>query len=181
VTTAFDSIDLAGTKLANRLVMAPMTRNRAYGPGNTPTDSTAEYYAQRAIAGLIITEGTQPSVIGQGYMNTPGLHSAEQIAAWRKVTDAVHAKGGKIFVQLLHTGRIGHPLLVPGGPTPVGLSAIAAEGQAFTPEGMKDFVTPRKLSFAEVRQTIADFAAAARNGIVAGFGKGYTDYPTLEG
>jgi N-ethylmaleimide reductase len=169
VTTAFDPIDLAGTPLANRLVMAPMTRSRAYGPGNSPTDSTVEYYAQRATAGLIITEGIQPSIIGQGYMNTPGLHTAEQVAAWRKVTDAVHAKGGKIFAQLMHSGRIGHPALISGEPTPVAPSAIPAQGQAFTPDGMKDFVTPRGLTSAEVLETIADFATAARNAIGAGF------------
>ncbi|MET8139160.1 alkene reductase [Sphaerisporangium sp. NPDC005288] len=169
MTTAFDPIDLSGLKLANRLVMAPMTRNRAFGPGNSPTGSTVRYYTQRSTAGLIVTEGTQPSVVGQGYMNTPGLHSEQQVAAWRKVTDSVHAAGGTIFAQLMHSGRIGHPDLLPDGLVPVGPSAIAAEGQAFTPEGLKDFVTPRPLTSGEIRQTIADFAAAARNAIEAGF------------
>ncbi|MFF3752307.1 alkene reductase [Streptomyces sp. NPDC002018] len=169
MTTAFDPIDLSGTQLANRVAMAPMTRSRAFGPGHSPTDSTVEYYAQRASAGLIITEGTQPSVVGQGYPDTPGLHSAEQIAAWRKVTDAVHAKGGKIFVQLMHAGRIGHPDLLPDGLVPVSASAVAPQGQVYLHDGPKDFVTPRELTSDEVRETIADFASAARNAIEAGF------------
>ncbi|MCF3106693.1 alkene reductase [Streptomyces roseoverticillatus] len=168
MTTAFDPIDLAGIRLANRIAMAPMTRSRA-GEGGTATELTAEYYAQRASAGLIITEGVQPSVVGQGYPWTPGLHSAEQVASWRKVTDAVHAAGGRIFAQLMHTGRVGHPVLLPDGLVPVGPSAIAAEGAHFTPEGMKDLVTPRELTGPEVRATIADHAAAARNAIEAGF------------
>ncbi|MEV6649552.1 alkene reductase [Streptomyces sp. NPDC051219] len=169
MTTAFDPIDLGGAALANRIAMAPMTRSRAYGPGNSPTGSTAAYYAQRASAGLIITEGVQPSVVGQGYPDTPGLHSDEQIAAWRKVTDAVHANGGRIFVQIMHTGRIGHPVLLPDGLVPVGVSPVAAEGQVYTHEGPKRFITPRELSNAEVRATIDDFVSASRNAIEAGF------------
>lgn len=169
MTIAFEPIDLRGTPLANRIAMAPMTRSRAFGPGLTPTDSTVEYYAQRASAGLIITEGIQPSVVGQGYPDTPGLHSEEQVAAWRRVTDAVHAAGGRIFAQLMHAGRIGHPSLLPDGLVPVGASAVAAAGQLFTHEGPKDLVTPRELTADEVRATIADFAAAARNAIEAGF------------
>ena len=114
MTTAFDGYDLGGTKLANRIAMAPMTRSRAHGPGGPRPRPTATYYAQRAGAGLIITEGIQPSVAGQGYTDTPGLHSDEQVAAWRTVTDAVHAEGGVIFAQLMHAGRIGHPSLLPG-------------------------------------------------------------------
>lgn len=110
MTSAFDAIDIGDLRLANRIVMAPMTRSRAYG--GVVSELTAEYYAQRATAGLIVTEGTQPSVVGQGYPFTPGLHSTEQVAGWRKVTDAVHAQGGVIFAQLLHTGRIGHPDLL---------------------------------------------------------------------
>ncbi|WP_432074281.1 alkene reductase [Streptomyces wuyuanensis] len=169
MTIAFEPIDLRGTPLANRIAMAPMTRSRAFGPGLTPTESTVEYYAQRASAGLIITEGIQPSVVGQGYPDTPGLHSGEQVAAWRRVTDAVHAAGGRIFAQLMHAGRIGHPSLLPDGLVPVGASAVAASGQLFTHEGPKDLVTPRELTADEVRATIADFAAAARNAIEAGF------------
>ncbi|GAA2519924.1 alkene reductase [Winogradskya humida] len=169
MTSAFDSHDLAGTKLANRIAMAPMTRSRAYGPGATPTDLMATYYAQRAGAGLIITEGVQPSVVGQGYTNTPGLHSAEQVAAWRKVTGAVHAEGGVIFAQLMHGGRIGHPSLLPDGLTPVAPSAVAATGQVFTDTGPQDLTTPKELSEQEITETIRDFADAARNAIAAGF------------
>ncbi|MGW6686420.1 alkene reductase [Streptomyces sp. NPDC054961] len=169
MTTAFDPIVLGGKRLASRVVMAPMTRSRAYGPGAEPTELMATYYAQRASAGLIVTEGIQPSVAGQGYPNTPGLHTSGQVAAWRQVTDAVHREGGVIFAQLMHTGRIGHPSLLPEGLVPVGPSAVAAKGQVFTPEGPKEFVTPKELSEAEIRQTIADFADAARNAIEAGF------------
>ncbi|MEU1668335.1 alkene reductase [Streptomyces sparsogenes] len=165
--TAFDPVTVGGLQLANRIAMAPMTRSRAYD--GLVSELTAEYYTQRASAGLIITEGTQPSVVGQGYPFTPGLHSAEQAAAWRKVTEAVHAAGGKIFAQLMHTGRIGHPVLLPDGLTPVAPSAVAAKGQGFTPEGLKDFVTPRELTTAEIEQTIADHVTAARNAIDAGF------------
>ncbi|MEW2070373.1 alkene reductase [Streptomyces sp. NPDC007346] len=168
MTTAFDPIDLSGTPLANRIVMAPMTRSRA-GEGGTATELTAAYYAQRASAGLVITEGIQPSVVGQGYPFTPGLHSAEQVASWRKVTDAVHAEGGRIFAQIMHAGRIGHPVLLPDGLVPVGPSPIKAEGQVYTDEGPKDFVEPHELTDAEIRQTIADFVSASRNAIEAGF------------
>ncbi|MBZ4019253.1 alkene reductase [Streptomyces purpurogeneiscleroticus] len=168
MTTAFDPVDLAGLTLANRLVMAPMTRNRATADG-VPTPSMVRYYTQRASAGLIITEATQPNVVGRGYPLTPGLHTAEQIAGWRTVTDSVHAAGGKIFAQLWHGGRIGHPVLLPDGLIPVGPSAVAADQQVFTQDGMKDCVVPRELSDDEVRETIADFAVAARNAIEAGF------------
>lgn len=172
MTTAFDPIDLAGMSLANRIAMAPMTRSRAYGPGSSPTAVTATYYAQRASAGLIITEGVQPSPVGQGYPNTPGLYSEAQVRAWREVTDAVHAAGGAggaIVAQLMHSGRIGHPSLLPGELAPVGPSAVAAAGSLFTGDGMKDFVTPVPLAEADIERTIADFAAAARNAIAAGF------------
>jgi N-ethylmaleimide reductase len=169
MTTAFDPIVLGGRRLASRIVMAPMTRSRAYGPGAEPTELMALYYAQRAGAGLIVTEGNQPTVTGQGYPNTPGLHTSGQVAAWRQVTDAVHREGGVIFAQLMHTGRIGHPSLLPEGLVPVGPSAVAAKGRVFTHEGPKEFVTPKELSEAEIRQTIADFADAARNAIDAGF------------
>ncbi|MBH1934843.1 alkene reductase [Streptomyces sp. AV19] len=168
MTSAFDQITVGGNQLANRIVMAPMTRSRA-AEGGLATELTAEYYAQRASAGLIITEGVQPSVVGQGYPFTPGLHSAEQVEAWRKVTDAVHAEGGRIFAQLMHTGRIGHPVLLPDGLVPVGPSPVAAKGQVFTAEGPKEYVTPRELTEDEIRATIADFVSAARNAIEAGF------------
>ncbi|MFD7280381.1 alkene reductase [Streptomyces sp. NPDC059862] len=167
MSTAFQPYDLNGKRLANRIVMAPMTRSRAYGDGQCATDLMATYYAQRASAGLIVTEGVQPSVVGQGYPDTPGVHSAEQVAAWRKVTDAVHAEGGVIYLQLMHTGRVGHPSLM--GLQPVGPSAVAAKGQVYTHEGPKDFVTPRELTEAEILETIADYASAARNAIEAGF------------
>ncbi|MFE2751094.1 alkene reductase [Actinosynnema sp. NPDC059335] len=167
MSSAFEPLDLAGTKLANRIVMAPMTRSRAYG--TVPTPVMAEYYAQRASAGLIITEGIQPSVVGQGYPDTPGLHSAEQVEGWRGVTEAVHAAGGRIFAQLMHGGRIGHPDVLPGDLHPVGVSAVRAAGQLFTGKGMKDYVTPRVLTDDEVVATIADYATAARNAVEAGF------------
>jgi N-ethylmaleimide reductase len=167
VTTGFDPIDVLGLSRPNRIVMSPMTRSRARG--GLVDELTARYYAQRAGAGLIITEGTQPSVIGQGYPATPGLHGDEQVAAWRKVTDAVHTAGGVIVAQLMHCGRIGHPVLLPDGLTPVAPSAVRAAGQLFTPAGMRDFVTPRELTAAEVEETVADFAAAARNALDAGF------------
>ncbi|MER8186493.1 alkene reductase [Kitasatospora sp. NPDC094015] len=169
MTTAFDPIVLGGRRLASRLVMAPMTRSRAFGPAAEPTELMATYYAQRATAGLIVTEGIQPAPVGQGYPDTPGLHTAGQVAAWRTVTDAVHREGGVIFAQLMHTGRIGHPDLLPDGLVPVAPSAVAAEGRVFTHEGPKEYVTPKELTEPEIRRTVADFAAAARNAVEAGF------------
>ncbi|MEE2047131.1 alkene reductase, partial [Nocardiopsis tropica] len=169
MTTAFEAHDLAGTKLRNRIAMAPMTRSRAREPERIPTALTAEYYAQRASAGLIVTEGTQPSAVGQGYTNTPGLHSAEQVRAWRTVTDAVHAEGGVIFAQLMHTGRISHPNVLPDGLAPVGPSAVRARGKVYTHQGAAEFVTPRELTDEEVHRTVRDFADAARNAVEAGF------------
>ncbi|WP_374771911.1 alkene reductase [Streptomyces sp. NBC_01310] len=168
MTTAFEPVRIAGDTLSNRIALAPMTRSRA-GQGGIATPLVAEYYTQRASAGLIITEGIQPSAVGQGYPFTPGLHTAEQTTAWREVTDSVHAAGGRIFAQIMHSGRIGHPTLLPDGLVPVAPSALAAQGQLFTGEGMKDFVTPRELTGPEVRATIADYADAARNAIDAGF------------
>ncbi|GAB2667367.1 alkene reductase [Saccharopolyspora gloriosae] len=165
--TAFDPLDLAGTRLRNRIAMAPMTRSRA--AGNLPDESTTTYYRQRATAGLIITEGVQPSVRGQGYPSTPGLHSDSQVAAWRKVTDAVHAEGGVIFAQLMHAGRISHPSSLPDGRPPLGPSAVAAEGRIFTADGMRDLITPEELTEDGIAEVIAEFAAAARNAVDAGF------------
>ncbi|MFF4902762.1 alkene reductase [Streptomyces sp. NPDC001068] len=164
---AFEPYVLGGKSLAHRIVMAPMTRSRAHGPGQSPTGLMATYYAQRAHGGLIITEGTQPSAAGQGNPDTPGIHSAEQVAGWRKVTEAVHAEGGVIFVQLMHAGRIGHPSVT--GKQPVGPSAVAAKGQVYTQEGRKDFVTPLELTEEAIGGTIADFVTAARNAVYAGF------------
>ncbi len=167
--TAFDPITFGRYPLANRIVMAPMTRSRAHAGDATATALMAEYYAQRASAGLIITEGTQPSAVGQGYPFTPGLHTDEQVRSWRNVTDAVHDAGGRIFAQLMHTGRIGHPSLYPTPMTPVGASSVAAKGQSFTPAGPQDFVVPRVLTEQEIVATIEDFASAARRAIDAGF------------
>lgn len=153
--------------LRNRVVMSALTRNRA-GEGEAPTKLNVEYYAQRASAGLIITEGTQPSAIGQGYPGTPGLHTAEQVAGWRAVTDAVHAEGGTIFVQLMHSGRISHPDTL-GGVQPVGVSAVTAAGEIATPKGQQAFVEPRELTTDEVRATVDDYVASARLAVEAGF------------
>ncbi|MEV0699622.1 alkene reductase [Saccharopolyspora sp. NPDC050389] len=169
MTTAFETIQLGSSTLRNRIAMAPMTRSRASGSDGTPTELMVEYYAQRASAGLIITEGIQSSAVGQGYPSTPGLHSPVQVEAWRKVTDRVHDAGGRIFAQLMHAGRVGHPNTLPDGLVPVGPSAVAAKGQVFTPNGMEDFVTPVALSEIEVLETIGDFAIAACNAIDAGF------------
>ncbi|MFE2959475.1 alkene reductase [Nocardia tengchongensis] len=168
MSTLFEPVSIGRLRLPSRLVMAPMTRNRATAEGLV-TELTAEYYAQRASAGLIISESIQPSVIGQGYFLTPGLHNAEQTAAWRRVTDAVHAAGGRIVAQLTHTGRIGHPVLYPDNALPVAPSPIASGEQLFTPEGMIDHPQPREMTAADITDTIADFTAAARNAIAAGF------------
>ena len=167
--TAFEPFSLSGRTLKNRIVMAPMTRSRAEEPARTATPLMAEYYGQRASAGLIITEGTQPSINGQGYTNTPGLHSAEQVESWKPVTEAVHAADGVIFAQLMHTGRIGHPTLLPDGLWPIGPSAVAAKGSVFTHDGMKEYVTPREMTEDDILRTIQEFADAARNAIEAGF------------
>ena len=164
-TDLFAPFQLGPFSLENRFVMAPMTRNRA-GEGTAPTALNAEYYAQRAGAGLIVTEGTQPSAVGQGYPGTPGLHTDEQVAGWRLVADAVHARGGKVVAQLMHTGRIGHPSIT--GLQPVAPSAVRAAGQGFTPEGMQDFVEPRALETDELPGVCAEFVDAARRAVDAG-------------
>jgi len=169
MATAFDPITLGRNRLANRIVMAPMSRARAYGPDACPPPSTKLYYQQRASAGLIITEGIQPTGSARGYPATPGLHTEAQVEAWRAVTDAVHAAGGVIFAQLMHAGRIGHPSLLPAGAVPVGPSAVAADAVLFTPDGPVACVTPRPLSEADIAVVVDDFAAAARNAILAGF------------
>jgi len=164
----FSSFRLGPLALPNRVVMAPMTRNRA-GPGNAPTALNATYYAQRAGAGLIVAEASQVSPQGLGYPGTPGIHSAEQIAGWQLVTEAVHAAGGRIFLQLWHVGRISHPSLQPGGALPVAPSAIAPAGQAWTLEGMKPYVTPRALEIEEIPGIVAQYRQAAANAKAAGF------------
>jgi N-ethylmaleimide reductase len=164
----FSSFKLGPLQLPNRVVMAPMTRNRA-GRGNAPGSLNATYYAQRAGAGLIITEATQISPQGVGYPGTPGIHSAEQVAGWNGVTDAVHTAGGRIFLQLWHVGRISHPSLQLDGALPVAPSAVAPAGQAMTLDGMKPFVTPRALDTAEIAGIVEDYWRSARNARAAGF------------
>ncbi|WP_116244988.1 alkene reductase [Nocardiopsis sp. FIRDI 009] len=164
----FTPVTVGRDELPNRLFMAPMTRARADGNGLV-NDMVAEYYAQRASAGLIITEGVQPSVRGQGYINTPGLHSAEQVEAWKRVTDAVHAKGGHIYAQIMHAGRIGHPSLYPDGGLPVAPSAIASGESLFDGSGLLPHPVPREMTSADIAEAQDDFASAARNAITAGF------------
>ena len=166
--TLFTPLELGPLHLANRMVMAPLTRNRA-GAGNVPQAINVEYYRQRASAGLIITEGAQISETAVGYPATPGIHSAEQIAGWKQVTDAVHARGGKIFLQLWHCGRVSHPSLQPGGILPVAPSAIQPAGEAFTYQGPQAFVMPRGLEAGELPGLIEDYRRAAQNCVTAGF------------
>lgn len=150
----------------NRVFMAPMTRARA--PERKPTDSMVEYYSQRASAGLIFSEGTQVSLQGIGYVSTPGIHTQEQVEGWKKVTDKVHVSGGKIFLQLWHVGRVSHPDFH-GGRLPVAPSAIPFKGQAFTPSGPKDVVTPRALEIHEIKAIVEDFKKSAALAKQAGF------------
>lgn len=164
----FTPLRLGSLTLPNRIVMAPMTRSRA-GAGNAPTCMMATYYLQRASAGLIITEATQVSPQGIGYPDTPGIHSYDQVAGWRNITDAVHAAGGRIFLQLWHVGRVSHPLWQPGGELPVAPSAIRPEGEAMTAEGMKPFVTPRALETDEIPGIVEQYSRAATNAAAAGF------------
>ncbi|MER5648324.1 alkene reductase [Streptosporangium sp. NPDC002524] len=166
MTTLFDSYRLGGLTLPNRMVMAPMTRVRA-AAGGLATPSMATYYAQRATAGLIISEGVQPSLIGQSNPGTPGLHTDEQVAAWRPVTAAVHSSGGRIFAQLMHGGRVSHPATT--GTRPVGPSAVPAVGDVFTPSGPRPAPTPRALDTAEVPEHAESYAQAARRAVEAGF------------
>ncbi|MCW2668078.1 MAG: nemA 1 [Frankiales bacterium] len=160
----FAPYQLGSLQLANRFVMSPMTRNRT--PDTVPNAQNAEYYAQRATAGLIITEGVQPSAVGQGYPGSPGLHTDAQVEGWRGVADAVHAKGGTIVAQLMHVGRISHPSLI--GTTPVAPSAVRPAGQVFTVEGMKDLETPRALETGELAGVVAEFVDAASRAVRAG-------------
>lgn len=166
MTTVFDPITVGGWELPQRFVMAPLTRNRAEA-GGVPGDLAATYYRQRAGAGLIVTEGTQPSAVGQGYLNTPGLHSPEQIAGWRKVAEAVHANGGRIVAQLMHVGRIAHPDNK-GGLETVAPSAIPAPGEMVTADGTKPHVEPRALETSEIPGLVEEFVLAARNAVEAG-------------
>lgn len=163
------SYNLNGLKLPNRVVMAPMTRSRAANSENKPTeDLHGEYYTQRASAGLIISEGSQVSEEGAGYINTPGIHTKEQVEGWKKVTKDVHEGGGRIFIQLWHVGRMSHPDFH-NGDLPLAPSAINPEQKSYTQEGFKDTVTPKAMSIEEIHQTIQDFKNAARNAMEAGF------------
>ncbi|MFB6933255.1 alkene reductase [Streptomyces chartreusis] len=166
MTTLFTGYRLGDLLLPNRVVMAPMTRVRA-AAGGLATPSMALYYAQRATAGLIVTEGVQPNLIGQSNPGTPGLHTDDQVAAWRTVTDAVHTNGGRVFAQIMHGGRVSHPDTT--GMQPVGPSAVAAVGEVFTPSGRQPAPTPRALDTAEVPEHVRSYADAARRAVDAGF------------
>ncbi|MDE3775184.1 alkene reductase [Sinorhizobium meliloti] len=166
--TLFEPYTLGSLTLSNRIVMAPLTRNRA-GPDFVPGDLTAEYYGQRASAGLIISEATQISQQGQGYQDTPGIYTQAQIEGWRKVTNAVHEKGGRIFLQLWHVGRVSHVDLQENGAAPVSPSAIRAETKTFVNNGFFAVSEPRALELDELPGIVHDFRKAAANAIAAGF------------
>ena len=164
----FSAVTIGKLNLKNRMVMAPMTRNRA-AEGNVPQDMNVEYYRQRAAAGLIITEASQISPEGVGYPGTPGIYNEKQATGWRKITDAVHKEDGRIFLQLWYCGRISHPDLLPDNQTPVAPSAIKPEGEAITFEGMKPFVEPRALETGEIQNIVAQYKNAAQMAKQAGF------------
>jgi len=168
MTSLFDPARIGDIPVANRIAMAPLTRNRA-GAGQVPTDLTVEYYRQRASAGLIVTEASQIMAEGQGYLDTPGIFSPEQIAGWKKVTGAVHAEGGRIVIQLWHVGRISHVSLQPGGIAPVSSTDRVAQGKTFTKDGFVDVSKPRALRTDELPGIVAAYRHAARSAIDAGF------------
>lgn len=168
-TKLFETYKLGPITLANRLVMAPLTRNRA-APGTfVPSPLAADYYGQRASAGLLITEASQVSQQGQGYQDTPGIYTKEQVAGWRKITDRVHERGGKIFIQLWHVGRISHVDLQANGAAPVAPSVIRAKGKTFVNGTFADVSEPRALELSEIPGIIDDFKRATRNALEAGF------------
>jgi N-ethylmaleimide reductase len=164
----FEPFQLGALELPNRIVMAPLTRQRA-APGNVPTELNALYYAQRSSAGLIVSEATQVAPEGQGYADTPGIHSDAQVEGWRLVTDAVHRAGGRIVLQLWHVGRISDPCFQPNRGLPIAPSALPAPGEVHTPEGPKPFVTPRALALEEIATVIAQYAEGAKRARRAGF------------
>lgn len=166
MTSLFDTVHVGSMQLPQRFVMAPLTRNRA-GAGMAPTSLNATYYAQRAGAGLIVSEGTQPSAVGQGYLNSPGIHSPEQIEGWRGVADAVHQEGGHIFVQLMHSGRIAHPDNK-NGLESVAPSAIPAPGEIVTANGSLPMTMPRALETDEIAGVIGEYVHAAQSAVAAG-------------
>lgn len=168
MTLLFSNTTLGPITLQNRLVMSPLTRNRAIG--NVPNDLMVQYYTQRASVGLIITEGTAPSPNGLGYARIPGIFSAEQVAGWKRITDGVHAKGAKIFMQIMHCGRIGHSNNLPAGARLLAPSAVAAAGEMFTDaEGSKPHPIPEAMTEADIKATIEEFVQAAKNAVAAGF------------
>ncbi|MFA5949258.1 MAG: alkene reductase [Hyphomicrobium sp.] len=164
----YEPLALGDLQLPNRVFMAPLTRNRAL-PDGVPGPLAATYYQQRSSAGLIITEGTQISAMGKGYINTPGIHRPEHVAAWREIVSSVHKGGGHIFLQLWHVGRISHTSLLPGGESPVAPSAIQARAKTFTSEGLVDVSMPRALTLGDIRATVEDYGKAAANAKAAGF------------
>jgi N-ethylmaleimide reductase len=168
-TKLFEPFKLGPITLPNRLVMAPLTRNRAVPPGMVPSPLAVEYYGQRASAGLLITEASQVSQQGQGYQDTPGIYSREQVAGWRKVTDRVHENGGRIFIQLWHVGRVSHISLQPNGGAPVAPSAVRAKGKTFVGGTFTDISEPRALELSEIPGIIDSFKRATRNALEAGF------------
>jgi 2,4-dienoyl-CoA reductase-like NADH-dependent reductase (Old Yellow Enzyme family) len=168
MNSLFSEVQVGRYTLSNRMVMAPMTRSRSDDAG-VPSELVATYYAQRATAGLIISEGVFPVALGKGYVRTPGIETAEQVAAWKKVTDAVHARGGRIFMQLMHCGRVSHPSLLPEGAQPQAPSAIKAAGQTYTATGLQDFVTPHALTVSEIAVVVEGYRQSARRAIEAGF------------
>ncbi len=172
MTSLFDPIQIGDIALASRVVMAPLTRNRA-AHGRVPAPLSVEYYAQRANpatgAGLIVTEGAQVDPVGQGYLDTPGVYSPEQMAAWRAVTQAVHAQGGRIVVQLWHVGRISHESLLPAGTEPVSSTTKTAQTRTFTTDGFVAVSSPRALGLSEIADVVDQFRRAARAAIDAGF------------
>ncbi len=164
----FTTYDLSGITINNKIVMAPMTRSRADNEGNIPTPMMAEYYAQRASAGLIISEGIPVSKKAVGYINVPGIYSEAQVEGWKLITKAVHEKGGKIFAQLWHVGRLSHPSFF-NGELPHAPSAINANEQSYTVNGLQDTVVPKEMTIEDIHQTIFDFKNAAANALKAGF------------
>ncbi len=168
MTDLLSPIHVGALSLPNRVVMAPMTRSRAVA-GNVPNPLAAEYYRQRASAGLVVSEATQVSPRGIGYVNTPGIHTEAQVEGWKRVTQAVHAAGGRIFLQLWHVGRVSHVSFQPGEEPPLAPSAIAIQGNTFTAQGPAPFSTPRALELSEIPAVVAEFAEGARHAKAAGF------------
>ncbi|ADM09483.1 GTN reductase [Parvularcula bermudensis HTCC2503] len=164
----FEPLKLGQLELPNRILMAPLTRNRAHADG-TPKEMAATYYSQRASAGLIISEATQISPMGKGYIDTPGIYEDRHVEGWKAVTDAVHEKGGRIICQLWHVGRISHTSLLPDGAQPHAPSAIAADAQTFTPNGFEPTSEPKAMTTDDIKRTVDDYAHAAKQALAAGF------------